>query len=191
MIAWLEGIVVAKTPPGVVLNVNGVGYDVETSYVTYAMIPSLGERMALHIHTLVREDALLLYGFADTEERALFLSLLKINGVGAKLALTILSGLSAQELIQIVQEKNSQRLVSIPGIGKKTAERLLLELKDKLGNNIAQTTSPVDNNNLQVIQALEKLGYKSSEAEKMLQTLPSELNRAPVAEKIRYILKSH
>ncbi len=191
MIAWLEGIVVAKTPPSVVLNVNGVGYDVETSYVTYAMIPSLGERMALHIHTLVREDALLLYGFADTEERALFLSLLKINGVGAKLALTILSGLSAQELIQIVQEKNSQRLVSIPGIGKKTAERLLLELKDKLGNNIAQTTSPVDNNNLQVIQALEKLGYKSSEAEKMLQTLPSELNHAPVAEKIRYILKSH
>ena len=191
MIAWLEGIVVAKTPPSVVLNVNGVGYDVETSYVTYAMIPNLGERMALHIHTLVREDALLLYGFADTEERALFLSLLKINGVGAKLALTILSGLSAQELIQIVQEKNSQKLVSIPGIGKKTAERLLLELKDKLGNNIAQTTSPVDNNNLQVIQALEKLGYKSSEAEKMLQTLPSELNHAPVAEKIRYILKSH
>ncbi len=191
MIAWLEGIVVAKTPPSVVLNVNGVGYDVETSYVTYAMIPSLGERMVLHIHTLVREDALLLYGFADTEERALFLSLLKINGVGAKLALTILSGLSAQELIQIVQEKNSQRLVSIPGIGKKTAERLLLELKDKLGNNIAQTTSPVNNNNLQVIQALEKLGYKSSEAEKMLQTLPSDINHAPVADKIRHILKSH
>ena len=131
MIARLKGVLIEKTPPFVVLDCNGVGYECEVPMGTFYNLPPIGDVVTLLTHFVVREDAQLLYGFGTERERATFRQLLKVNGIGAKSALSILSGLSVEDLIQAVALQDTAMLTRIPGVGKKTAERLLLELKDK------------------------------------------------------------
>src|SRR6266704_5997451 len=133
MIGRLTGILVEKNPPQLLLDVQGVGYEVDVPMSTFYNLPATGERVVLFTHLVVREDAHLLFGFGSEHERRAFRQLIKISGVGARTALSVLSGLSVAELAQAVSMQESGRLTRIPGIGKKTAERLLLELKDKLG----------------------------------------------------------
>ncbi|MGL6029566.1 MAG: Holliday junction branch migration protein RuvA [Legionella sp.] len=174
MIGWLHGQVIDKHQPGrLVLDVNGVGYDVETSLNTFFQLDGLSKAVGLHIHTVVREDALLLYGFLDREERALFRALIKVNGVGPKLAMAILSSISPDEFIQCIQQENAQVLTKLPGIGKKTAERLVVEMRDsvkQLGGSVLPNTSftPVIRAQDEAVSALEALGYKPQEALKVV-----------------------
>ncbi|MBI4986783.1 MAG: Holliday junction branch migration protein RuvA, partial [Rhodocyclales bacterium] len=140
MIGRITGILLEKNPPQIVVDVHGVGYELDVPMSTFYHLPAVGEKVALHTHLLVREDAHCLYGFLGEDERAAFRQLLKISGVGARTALAVLSGLSVDELARAVALQEAGRLVKIPGIGKKTAERLLLELRDKLG--AAFTTAP-------------------------------------------------
>lgn len=177
MIARLRGQLVDKMPPWVVLDVAGVGYAVEVPLSTFEQLSHVGEEMILLTEMIVREDALLLYGFASEKEKALFRLLIKVNGVGPKLALAVLSSLSVDAFVQAVREKQVTLLVKIPGVGKKTAERLVLELAslvDALPGSFAvaaQVTSTVSASlageqvaRNQAIQALEALGYKQAEA---------------------------
>ncbi len=171
MIGWLSGTIVDKQQPGkIVLNVNGVGYDLETSLSTFFQIESLPGQISLHVHTVVREDALLLYGFAQQDERALFRALIKVNGVGPKLAIAILSSISPDEFIQCILQQNTTMLTKLPGIGKKTAERLVVEMKDSVQqfSPVSQTKSsfspPSMSQQEEAISALETLGYKPQEA---------------------------
>lgn len=178
MIGRLSGTLLAKAPPALLLDVAGVGYELEAPMSTFYRLPALGESVVLHTHLVVREDAQLLYGFATEAERALFRQLLKVSGVGAKLALVILSGVAVQELIEIVQEADVARLVRIPGIGRKTAERLILELREPLGRlAVAASASFVsrDGDALQdAASALEALGYKPAEARAALRDLATD-----------------
>ncbi len=170
MIGWLSGKIVDRHQPGkLVLDVNGVGYDVETSLQTFFQVEALIDRpIGLHIHTVVREDALLLYGFFDKEERALFRALIKVNGVGPKMAITILSSIQPQEFIQCIHQQNTALLTKLPGIGKKTAERLVVEMKDSVQNLSLPQTQSIPQIELrdpdEAIKALEALGYKNQEA---------------------------
>jgi len=132
VIGRLTGELVEKSPPELLIDVSGVGYELEASMNTFYKLPDVGTFVTLYTHFVVREDAQLLYGFADKNERTLFRTLIKVNGVGPKLALTILSGISVQEFIRTVQHEDSTALVRLPGVGKKTAERLIIEMKDKL-----------------------------------------------------------
>ncbi|WP_151705454.1 Holliday junction branch migration protein RuvA [Nitrincola alkalilacustris] len=132
MIGHLKGIVLEKLPPQLLLDVQGVGYEVEASMNTFYRLPAVGSETSLYTHLVVREDAQLLFGFADRQERTLFRELIKTNGVGPKLALTLLSGISADALINCIQREDSATLIKVPGVGKKTAERLIIEMKDKL-----------------------------------------------------------
>ncbi len=175
MIGWLNGRVVDKLNPGkLVLDVNGVGYDVETSLPTFFQVESEFGLIGLHIHTIVREDALLLYGFLDQQERALFRALIKVNGVGPKMAIAILSSISPEEFIQCIYQKNTELLTKLPGIGKKTAERLVVEMKDGLlqlpASKSQQASFPTGMLHQQdeAIKALESLGYKPQEAAKAI-----------------------
>lgn len=131
MIGRLRGTLAEKQPPHLILDVNGVGYEVEVPMTTLYRLPSVGEPVTLHTHLVVREDAHLLYGFAEKRERELFRELIRLNGVGPKLALALMSGLEVDELVRCVQAQDTSTLVKIPGVGKKTAERLLVELKDR------------------------------------------------------------
>ncbi|HVT62475.1 MAG TPA: Holliday junction branch migration protein RuvA [Legionellaceae bacterium] len=174
MIGWLQGQIIDKSQPGkIVLNVNGVGYDLETSLSTFFHIESIKGMVSLHVHTVVREDALLLYGFAQPEERALFRTLIKVNGIGPKSAIAILSSISPEEFIQCIQQQNASLLTKLPGIGKKTAERLLVELKDSMlqfsGHLISNTilSTPITPQD-EAISALEALGYKHQEASALI-----------------------
>lgn len=173
MIGWLKGRVIDHEQPGkLVLNVNGVGYDVETSLSTFFQCESQDQELALFIHTVVREDAFLLYGFLEKQERSLFRALIKVNGVGPKVAMAILSSISPQEFIQCIHEKNTALLTKLPGIGKKTAERLVVEMKDGL-TQVPQTTHKNTNDQRlhhqsEAIQALEALGYRAQEASKVI-----------------------
>ena len=175
MIGWLNGRVVDKHQPGkLVIDVNGVGYDVETSIPTFFQLELEEGIVGLHIHTIVREDALLLYGFLDQQERALFRALIKVNGVGPKMAVAILSSISPDEFIQCIYQKNTEFLTKLPGIGKKTAERLVVEMKDSL-QQLPQSTKLQQSHSGVVlreqdeaIKALESLGYKSQEATKVI-----------------------
>lgn len=174
MIGWLNGRVVDKHHPGkLVVDVKGVGYDVETSLPTFFQLDGQTEEVGLHIHTIVREDALLLYGFLDKEERALFRALIKVNGVGPKLAIAILSSITPNEFIQCIYQHNTVLLTKLPGIGKKTAERLVVEMKDSL-QQFAQPASQQAPHKSGVreqdeaIKALESLGYKQQEAQKAI-----------------------
>jgi holliday junction DNA helicase RuvA len=172
MIGWLDGHIVDKHQPGkLVLNVHGVGYDVETSLNTFFQLDNLsGAAVGLHIHTIVREDALLLYGFLDRQERELFRALIKVNGIGPKLAMSILSSITPNEFIQCIQQENSTFLMKLPGIGKKTAERLVVEMRDCVqqfavsasasSNKVIYSMSSQD----EAVSALEALGYKPQEA---------------------------
>ncbi|KTD24448.1 MULTISPECIES: Holliday junction branch migration protein RuvA [Legionella] len=176
MIGWLSGQIVDKHQLGkLVIDVNGVGYDVETSLQTFFQLESHQGRVGLHIHTVVREDALLLYGFLDKLERALFRALIKVNGVGPKMAITILSGITPPDFIQCIHDQNTSYLTKLPGIGKKTAERLMIEMKDSIkqfgSSDLGQSmTKSVINLREQdeAISALEALGYKQQEAIKVI-----------------------
>lgn len=174
MIGWLSGQVVDRHNPGkLVVDVNGVGYDVETSLPTFFQVEAQDGRVGLHIHTIVREDALLLYGFLDKQERALFRSLIKVNGVGPKMAIAILSSISPDEFIQCIHQQNTTLLTKLPGIGKKTAERLVVEMKDSL-LQLPQSAKQQERHPVGVreqdeaIKALESLGYKPQEAIKAI-----------------------
>ena len=174
MIGWLSGQVIDRHHPGkLVVDVNGVGYDVETSLATFFQVEALGGPVSLHIHTVVREDALLLYGFLEKQERALFRALIKVNGVGPKMAIAILSSITPDEFIQCIHQENTTLLTKLPGIGKKTAERLVVEMKDSLSQ--LPTASRIDEKQPisfreqdEAIKALESLGYKPQEAIKAI-----------------------
>lgn len=179
MIGQLIGILAHKQAPAILLDVNGVGYEVDAPMSTFYVLPELGEKVRLLIHTHVREDALQLYGFASEAERMLFRSLIKISGIGAKLALMILSGIEVQAFVRFVQSEDSAALTRLPGVGKKTAERLVVEMKDKLPQlNISQIgisepiaqqapVSPIE----EAVTALITLGYKPPEASRMVRSV--------------------
>jgi holliday junction DNA helicase RuvA len=188
MIGRIAGTLLEKSPPQILVDVNGVGYDVEVSMSTFYNLPATGERVTLFTHLQVREDAHLLYGFGTEAERRVFRQLLKISGVGARTALALLSGLSIGELIEAVSSQEAGRLVRVPGIGKKTAERLLLELKDKLGAELAPGSGahrarPASSD---ILNALASLGYNDKEAQAAVKHLPDGLS---VSDGIRQALK--
>ena len=185
MIGRLTGKLLAKTPPQVLLEVAGVGYEVEVPMSTFFGLPATGDAVTLHTHLVVREDAHILYGFASLEERAAFRKLIRISGVGARTALSVLSGLSVAELAQAVTLQDSARLTKVPGIGKKTAERLLLELKGKLVDTLPVDAKTASGND--VLNALVGLGYSEKEALAAVKGLPPGL---AVTEGIRAALKA-
>lgn len=168
MIGRITGLLIEKHPPQVVVEAAGVGYEIDVPMSTFYHLPALGERVALHTHLVVREDAQLLYGFGSEAERASFRQLIRISGVGAKMALAVLSGLSAAELAQAVVMQDVGLLTRIPGIGKKTAERLLLELKGKIADALpagaGNAGNAPGNVNADVLNALLALGYNEREA---------------------------
>jgi Holliday junction DNA helicase RuvA len=171
MIAHLRGTLLVKHPNQAIVETHGVGYDVVISVPTFSEMPAAGSEVALHIHTHVREDALSLYGFLRLAEKHLFEKLLTVSGIGPKLAITILSGMPADEMVTAIRGGDLARLTRIPGIGKKTAERMVLELREKLaattGTDVAGPvqTSPVEED---VVSALVNLGYQRAAAEKAL-----------------------
>ena len=174
MIGRLSGTLVEKNPPQILLDVQGVAYEVDVPMSTFYNLPNLGEKVTLFTHLVVREDAHLLFGFGSESERRAFRLLIKISGIGARTALSVLSGLSVAELAQAVTLQESGRLTKIPGIGKKTAERLLLELKDKLGADVTTVVgvnraAPVSSD---VLHALASLGYSDKEATHAVRQLP-------------------
>jgi Holliday junction DNA helicase RuvA len=175
MIGKLTGVIAEKSPPLVLIDVQGVGYEVDVPMSTFYNLPGLGERTTLLTHFVVREDAQILFGFASAEERATFRQLIKISGVGPKMALSLLSGLSIAELAQAVSKQELGRLVKVPGIGKKTAERLLLELKGKLGPDLALPASAGNDTQADILQALIALGYSEKEASAALKVLPPDV----------------
>lgn len=176
MIAYLKGILMEKDPKGLVLDVNGVGYEVLISMQTLFMLPEQEESVSLYIQTIVREDVFQLYGFKEKIERSLFQILIKVNGIGPKSALSILSSVTPSMLFTILHQKDIKRLVKLPGIGKKTAERLLIELTDKLSHlvnlglaDVDESQSSLDNRSQRdAIEALIALGYKPPQAEKLI-----------------------
>ena len=176
MIGRLQGTLAAKTPPQVLIDCHGVGYEVDVPMSTFYHLPGLGEPVTLLTHFVVREDAQLLYGFATAPERDAFRQLIKVTGVGPRMALGVLSGLGVQELAQAITAQETGRLVKVPGIGKKTAERLLLELKGKLGADLgsahahASTAQQAD-----ILQALLALGYSDKDAAAALKALPADV----------------
>jgi Holliday junction DNA helicase RuvA len=178
MIGRLTGTLLRKEPPALLLDVGGVGYELEAPMTTFYELPAVGAQVTLHTHLVVREDAHLLYGFARESQRRLFRDLLKVNGVGPRVALAVLSGMSDQEFVLCVVQGDIVRLTRIPGIGRKTAERLVMELKDKLAfephgvdvqNAVAATPAadPVS----EAVSALVSLGYKPPEASRMVRGL--------------------
>lgn len=188
MIGRLQGTLVEKNPPQVVVDCHGVGYEVDVPMSTFYHLPGLGDRVSLLTHFIVREDAQLLYGFATAPERDAFRQLIKVTGVGPRMALGVLSGLGVQELAQAITAQETGRLVKVPGIGKKTAERLLLELKGKLGADLgsahahASTAQQAD-----ILQALLALGYNDKEAAAALKALPADVG---VSEGIKLALRA-
>lgn len=188
MIGRLSGILLEKNPPQLLLDVQGVAYEVDVPMSTFYHLPANGERVTLFTHLVVREDAHLLYGFGTENERRAFRQLLKVNGIGAKIALSVLSGLSVAELAQAITLQETGRLTRVPGIGKKTAERLLLELKDKLGADVAQAVgvNRVPPASSDIMHALVALGYSEREAASAVRELPDGVG---VADGIRQALK--
>jgi Holliday junction DNA helicase RuvA len=188
MIGRIQGVLLEKNPPQILVECAGVGYEVEVPMSTFYNLPVTGERVTLLTHLVVREDAHLLYGFGSDGERRAFRQLLKISGVGARTALAVLSGLSVGELAEAVTLQETGRLTRIPGIGKKTAERLLLELKDKLGVELAAASAPnrAAPASSDVLHALLSLGYSEKEAVGAVKLVPEGL---AVAEGIRHALK--
>ena len=188
MIGRIQGKLIEKQPPQVVVDVQGLGYEVDVPMSTFYNLPSIGEAVILHTHLVVREDAHLLYGFGSEAERRVFRQLLKISGVGPKLALSVLSGLSINDLALAVASQETGRLVKIPGVGKKTAERLLLELKDKLDVSDSKSPrAPQQDAMSDILHALLALGYSDREAQAAAKSLPPDLG---VADGIRMALKS-
>ena len=187
MIGRLTGTLAAKAPPQLLVDAGGVGYEVDVPMSTFYNLPALGERITLLTHFVVREDAQQLFGFLSNEERATFRLLIKISGVGPRTALAFLSGLSVGELAQAVAAQQPGRLVKVPGIGKKTAERLLLELRGKLGPDLAVPASLVNDNQGDILQALVALGYSERDAAAALKALPADVG---VSDGIKQALKA-
>jgi Holliday junction DNA helicase RuvA len=182
MIGYIKGTVITKKPPLVIIDVHGLGYEVETSMTTFYQLPQEQQQVALYTHLVVREDAHLLYGFAADKERQLFRTLVKINGVGPKLALAMLSSITPEELTQMVVDQDSKALTRLPGVGKKTAQRLILELRDRFKEqpssqheSEAPMSDPTSANphapEREAINALVALGYKPQEASRAIAKL--------------------
>ena len=195
MISRLHGVLVEKRPPWLVIDCHGVGYEIEVPMTTVWSLPELNTEVTLLTHLVVRDDAHLLFGFASEAERKLFRALIKVSGVGAKVALAILSGIEADEFVRCVHEKNTARLTSVPGIGKKTAERLIVEMRDRVGDwvpvdalaAVAPTSTRADAVS-DAISGLIALGYKPPEASRLV--LELETAGKPSEEIIREVLKN-
>jgi Holliday junction DNA helicase RuvA len=187
MIGKLSGTLDDKNPPQVLLDCHGVGYEVHVPMSTFYNLPELGAKVSLLTHFVVREDAQILYGFATSPEREAFRQLIKISGVGPRTALSVLSGMSVAELSQAVTLQEAGRLIKVPGIGKKTAERLLLELKGKLGADIGASTALANDAQGDILQALLALGYSDKEAAASLKALPKDVG---VSEGIKLALRA-
>lgn len=176
MIGRINGVLIEKQAPTILIDLQGLGYEVQVPMSTVYRLPELGEAVILHTHFVVREDAQLLYGFADKQERSLFRALIKVNGVGPKLALTILSGIETDDFVRCVRDDDTATLVRLPGVGKKTAERLLVEMRDRLkdwhlpgGDLLSESSSaPSKDLLLDAESALIALGYKPAEASKAI-----------------------
>jgi Holliday junction DNA helicase RuvA len=186
MIGRIQGIVVEKNFPQVIVSANGVGYEIDVPMSTFYPLPRTGEEVTLLTHLVVRDDAHLLFGFLTAPERTAFRQLLKISGVGPKVALSVLSGLSVEDLSATVAAEDAGRLTKIPGIGKKTAERLVLELRDKLPKAIPMVRTEAATSRSDVVNALLGLGYNEREASAAVKQLPGDLQ---VADAIRQALK--
>lgn len=207
MIGRLKGELIEKQPPQLVIDVQGVGYEVDASMNTFYRLPEIGATVTLFTHFVVREDAQLLYGFYDREERSLFRTLIKANGVGPKLAITILSGISTSEFVRCVNDGDTASLVKLPGVGKKTAERLIVEMKDKIqALGLEPSTDfqlsaadgpdmdsfePVTDNRAEAESALVALGYKPVQATKVIEQVFKTLGSGASSEElIRHALRS-
>jgi len=197
MIGRIKGELLEKNPPQLLVDVAGIGYELEVPMSTFYNLPARGATVTLHVHMLVREDAQLLFGFASLDERSLFRALLKVNGVGARVALAILSGMSAQEFSSCINQKAISTLTKIPGIGKKTAERLVVEMQDKLpsatlesvpAQSLPSNTAILEAPRAEAINALVSLGYKAADATKLVNH--TRLQEASVEEYIRAALQS-
>lgn len=189
MIGKLTGTLLEKNPPQILIDCHGVGYEVDVPMSTFYNLPAAGERVSLLTHFVVREDAQILYGFGSAAEREAFRQLIKISGIGPRTALSVLSGLSVAELAQAVTAQEAGRIVKVPGIGKKTAERLLLELKGKLGPELALPAGATALSDAQadIAQALQALGYNEREAQAAIKALPADVG---VADGIKQALKA-
>jgi Holliday junction DNA helicase RuvA len=188
MIGKLTGTLSEKNPPQVLVDCHGVGYEVDVPMSTFYNLPGLGEKVSLLTHFVVREDAQILFGFGSASEREAFRQLIKISGVGPRTALAVLSGMSVQDIGQAVTQQDASRFVKVPGIGKKTAERLLLELKGKIGADLGQIGTVIVNDSQgDILQALVALGYSDKEAQHALKSLPKEVS---VSEGIKQALKA-
>jgi len=187
MIGRLTGTLLEKNPPRILLDVQGVGYEVDVPMSTFYNLPATGERVTLHTHFVVREDGHFLFGFGGPAELAAFRQLVKISGIGPRMALAVLSGMSVDELARVVAAQEAGRLTKIPGIGKKTAERLLLELRDKLMPTASLASAVAPDANADILNALMALGYSDREAQAALKTLPEGVS---VSDGIRQALKA-
>jgi Holliday junction DNA helicase RuvA len=189
MIGKLTGTLLEKNPPQILIDCHGVGYEVDVPMSTFYNLPALGEKVSLLTHFVVREDAQILYGFGNAAEREAFRQLIKISGVGPRTALSVLSGMSVADLAQAVSAQDSGRIITVPGIGKKTAERLLLELKGKLGADLALPGAGPVQSDVQgdIQQALMALGYSEKDAAAALKALPADVG---VSEGIKLALKA-
>jgi Holliday junction DNA helicase RuvA len=187
MIGKLTGTLGEKNPPQVLVDCNGVGYEVDVPMSTFYNLPGVGEKVSLLTHFVVREDAQILYGFSSSAEREAFRQLIRISGVGPRTALSVLSGMSVGELAQAITLQEAGRLVKVPGIGKKTAERLLLELKGKLGADMGAPVHASTGAQADILQALVALGYSDREAAATLKTLPADVG---VSDGIKLALKA-
>jgi Holliday junction DNA helicase RuvA len=188
MIGRIQGTLIANTPPRLIVDCHGVGYEIDVPMSTLYQMPAIGQQVTLLTHFVVREDAQQLFGFATDSEREAFRSLIKISGIGARTALSLLSGMSVEDLAQAVTLQESGRLTKVPGIGKKTAERLLLELKGKIGADIGSTSqSHQADSQIEILQALTALGYSDKEAQLAIkQVTPG----SSVSDGIRLALKA-
>ena len=188
MIGKLTGTLGDKNPPQVLVDCNGVGYEVDVPMSTFYNLPGVGEKVSLLTHLVVREDAQILYGFGSSGEREAFRLLIRISGVGPRTALSVLSGMSVADIAQAVTVQDAGRLVKVPGIGKKTAERLLLELKGKFGADLGQPSAGTASDaQVDILQALVALGYSDKEAAASLKALPKDVG---VSEGIKLALKA-
>jgi Holliday junction DNA helicase RuvA len=187
MIGRLSGILLEKNPPQLIVDCNGVGYEVGVPMSTFYNLPGLGEKVVLLTHLTVREDAHILYGFGTAEELNVFKQLIKISGVGARTALSILSGMSVPDLVHAITLQEAGRLTRVPGIGKKTAERLLLELKGKLGADLGGSGAVLNDATSDILNALTALGYSEKEAALALKQVPAG---AGVSDGIKLALKA-
>ncbi len=187
MIGRITGTLLEKTPPVVCIDVGGVGYEIDVPMSTLYDLPDNGAKVTLYTHLAVREDAHTLYGFLSASERSAFRALIKVTGIGARTALSVLSGMSVDELASAITQQETARLTRVPGIGKKTAERLLLELRGKLGADLAHKAGTPSAGRDDILNALLSLGYSNSESQAALKSLPEGID---VAEGIRQALKS-